>query len=152
MPKFCWGHAAPPRGAESKISSGWSWSQGPAESIEMVHVSESLKILKTRFNKKLLISEEWNMDKQEQVKSTFDDLGNRVTVTVPPQVNVLNEATGCKVPVVLPPQPKQTPVLHINELTKKLEALTLVINTIQESQEVSGSLESLGKRPRCWNI
>ena len=55
-------------------------------------IAESLKILKTRFDQKSLIYKEWNTDKKEQAKSTFDDLGNRVTVTVPQQVNILDEA------------------------------------------------------------
>ncbi|KAE9401201.1 hypothetical protein BT96DRAFT_938054 [Gymnopus androsaceus JB14] len=72
------------------------------------------------------------MDKKDQAKSTFDDLGNQVTVTIPQQVNILDEAVGYKAPGILLPPPKQAPALHINELTKKLEALTLAINMIQE--------------------
>ncbi|KAJ3871212.1 hypothetical protein F5051DRAFT_341238 [Lentinula edodes] len=111
-------------------------------------IAESLKILRMRFDKHSLIYEEWNTDKTDQVKSTFNELGNRVTVAVPSQVNVLNEAVGYKAPGAMPP--KQVPASHIDELAKKLEALTLAVNTMQERDGGSRRNSQGNMTRRCF--
>ncbi|KAJ3847574.1 hypothetical protein EV368DRAFT_68997 [Lentinula lateritia] len=97
-------------------------------------VSESLKILKTRFDKQSLIYQEWNTDKSDEVKSTVNEPGNRVAVTNPVQANVLNEAVGYKTPSALPAKPVSAS--HIDEITKKLEALTLAEQSRKYDKEM----------------
>ena len=54
-------------------------------------------------------------------------------------------AVGYKALGVLPPPPKQAPASHIDELTKKLEALTLAINAIQERKN-SGATDGIANK------
>lgn len=103
-------------------------------------VAESLKILKTRFDKQSLIYEEWDVDNSEQVKSSFDNSGNRVTVTVPHQENVLDEATNPQSQNNRQSHLASQPSSHspiIDELTKRMDALTLAVQGRQ-------------RQPRCF--
>ncbi|KIK50402.1 hypothetical protein GYMLUDRAFT_65281 [Collybiopsis luxurians FD-317 M1] len=108
-------------------------------------VTESLQILKTRFDKKLLIYKDWNSDQLDQAKSLFDDRGNRIT-TPSYQPNVLDQAVGFNVPGAVPPMQVtvKTSDNHMDELTKKLEALTLAINTIQNQDGGASRRNSQG--------
>ncbi|KAJ3743875.1 hypothetical protein DFH05DRAFT_1524882 [Lentinula detonsa] len=100
-------------------------------------VAESLKILHTRFNKKSLIYEEWNRDESEKVKPVFNELGNRVIASSSSQyVNVLDEAVGQGplsriIPPIVPPAIPSAANANIDELTKRLEALTLAMEAMK---------------------
>lgn len=94
-------------------------------------LDESLKILRTRFDKQSLIYEEWNLDAKEKAESPFDDFGNRVTVTIPPTGNILDAAVSqtAQGAQVQPANRAQTVApSRIDEITMRLDALTLAIS------------------------
>ncbi|KAJ3740280.1 hypothetical protein DFH05DRAFT_1529593 [Lentinula detonsa] len=115
-------------------------------------VMESLKILRTRFDKKSLIYEEWNRDESEKVKPIFNEFGNRVTALPPSQyVNVLDEAVGytptTRKNQTLTQAPTQSSTVSpsvsstgIDELAKQLEALTLAIDAMK-AQASGGNMQ-----------
>ncbi|KAJ3745973.1 hypothetical protein DFH05DRAFT_1458361 [Lentinula detonsa] len=107
--------------------------------------TESLKILRTRHDKKSLLYEDWNVDSDEKAKHVFDHLGNKITtlripITVP-GTNPLDEAAGHTTSGVGRPRTTYPPGLvttsNLNELTKQMESLALAINTMKESQIIN---------------
>ncbi|KAJ3816580.1 hypothetical protein F5880DRAFT_231759, partial [Lentinula raphanica] len=103
-------------------------------------VAESLKILRTRFDKKSLIYEEWNVEESEKAKPIFNEFGNRVTVPFKQTGNVLDEAVGYVPPGVVKTNVNVPPPVtsaNIDELAKQLEALTLAMQAMKE-QGVGG--------------
>lgn len=113
-------------------------------------LEDSLKILKNRFDKKSLIYEEWSLEDNDKAKPIFDDYGNRVSVTIPPQGNILDMAVA-----YLPQNVKndtnsrsqQIPPSAIDDLAKRVEALTLALSGRQNIQMVQ-NLNPQGGPPR----
>ncbi|KAJ3749851.1 hypothetical protein DFH05DRAFT_1517963 [Lentinula detonsa] len=104
--------------------------------------TESLKILRTRHDKKSPLYEDWNLDSDEKAKHVFDDLGNKITTLHIPRnvlgTNPLDEAAGHTTSGVGRPRATYPPGLvttsNLNELTKQMESLALAINTMKELQ------------------
>lgn len=117
-------------------------------------LEDSLKVLKTRFDKKSLISEEWSLEDNDKAKPSFDDYGNRVSVTIPPQGNVLDLA------VAYQPQKgknesnsrsQQVTPSAIDEISKRLDALTLALTGRQNVQNFTPQGQASAPRPtRCF--
>jgi hypothetical protein len=90
------------------------------------NVIESLDILKSRFDKNSVTYEDWRTDHSDKAKSSFNEFGNRISSAPIPQGNILNEAVGYQDPkMITDTQPVQKN--SIEELTKQLEALTLLM-------------------------
>ncbi|KAJ3832211.1 hypothetical protein F5878DRAFT_666780 [Lentinula raphanica] len=101
-------------------------------------ISESLAILKTRFDKNSIIYEDWHKEEEEFAKYSFDENGNRVTTST-----FLQELGGAEAPVPgAMPQAKPKTTTTIDELTKQLEKLTIAVNAVKD-----GTVERVPQPP-----
>ncbi|KAJ3963981.1 hypothetical protein EV361DRAFT_981801 [Lentinula raphanica] len=101
-------------------------------------ISESLAILKTRFDKNSIIYEDWHKEEEEFAKYSFDENGNRVTTST-----FLQDLGGAEAPVPgAMPQAKPKTTTTIDELTKQLEKLTIAVNAVKD-----GTVERVPQPP-----
>ncbi|KAJ3739185.1 hypothetical protein DFH05DRAFT_1530459 [Lentinula detonsa] len=114
-------------------------------------IQESLKILRSRYDKKSLLYEEWNIDLEEKAKPVFDEFGNKITTLRTQKNNELDEAAGYTTSGVGKPRSSNPPAFvttaNLDQLTKQMESLALAIQTMKESQ-----INTLGDRRSNTNM